>query len=174
VRGSDLSGEGAPPHPTLSPLGRGSAVLLLFLILLQIGLGGLVAGSKAGFTYNTWPLIDGMLIPPASDLFARTPLVENFVDNLALVQLNHRLAAYALVAFALWHALALFRARPGSPAARRAAGLAALALAQAALGIATLILVVPLWAGLTHQLVAMLLLAAATAHARIASAEARA
>ena len=136
---------------------------LLAAILLQIALGGLVAGSKAGLTYNTWPLIDGAFIPPAAVLFSQTPLLENFVDNLALVQLNHRLVAYLVVAVAIGVAL---RTGPG-PARARAVGLAALALGQAALGVITLLLVVPLWAGLAHQLLAMALLVAAVAHVRL-------
>lgn len=157
----------APPRIGAGwPAGRRAAFALLGLVLLQIALGGLVAGSRAGFTYNTWPLMDGRLIPPASVLFSVAPLVENFVDNLALVQLNHRLLAYALVAFALWHAWAASRAAPGSGAARRARALAGLASAQMALGIATLVLVVPLWAGLAHQILAMAVLAMAVVHAR--------
>jgi cytochrome c oxidase assembly protein subunit 15 len=136
------------------------------LVLAQIVLGGLVAGSRAGFTYNTWPLMDGHLIPPSATLFSATPLTENFVDNLALVQLNHRIVAVVLVGFALWHAFAAWRVIPGSAAARRAGALAGLALAQMALGIATLVLVVPLWAGLAHQLLAMIVLAMAVFHAR--------
>ena len=147
--------------------GRGTAVILLGLVLFQIALGGLVAGSKAGLTYNTWPLMDGALIPPASALFVVTPLIENFVDNVALVQFNHRIVAYVVVAFALWHAWSLHRKAPASGAARRAFGVAALASAQMILGIVTLILVVPLWAGLAHQVLAMLVLVMATAHARL-------
>ena len=132
--------------------------VLVGLILVQIALGGLVAGSKAGWTYNTWPLMDGAFIPPSNVLFSTSPLIENFVDNLALVQLNHRLMAYLLVAVALWHAVAT--RTPGALA------VAAMALAQAALGVVTLVLAVPLWAGLSHQLLAMLLLVTAVAHAR--------
>ena len=135
------------------------------LVLLQIALGGLVAGSRAGFTYNTWPLMDGQLVPPAEALFSVRPWLESFVDSPALVQFNHRFLAYALVAFALAQAVALRRTAPGSAAARRATGLAGLALTQMALGIVTLLLVVPLWAGLAHQLLAMGLLAMAAAHA---------
>ncbi len=141
--------------------------VLLGLILFQIVLGGLVAGSKAGFTYNTWPLMDGAFLPPTSVLFSGTPLIENFVDNLALVQLNHRLAAYLILGLALWHAFQVRRSHPGTKAARRATGLAGLALAQVALGIATLILVVPLWSGLAHQVLAMLFLSMAVVHARL-------
>ncbi len=141
--------------------------ILVGLILFQIALGGLVAGSKAGLTYNTWPLMDGALVPPASALFSVTPLIENFVDNVVLVQFNHRIAAYAIVAFALWHAWTLRRTAPGSKAASRAAAMAGLTLAQMGLGIVTLLLVVPLWAGLAHQVFAMAVLAMAVVHARV-------
>lgn len=148
---------------------RRGAWFLVGLVFLQIALGGLVAGSKAGLTYNTWPLMDGALLPPASVLFSVSPLIENFVDNHALVQLNHRLVAYVLLAAALAHAVLARRAAPGSAAARRAAGLAGLILAQAGLGIVTLVLVVPLWAGLLHQLLGMAVLAAAVAHAALSA-----
>jgi heme a synthase len=142
------------------------AYVLVALILIQIALGGLVAGSRAGLVYNTWPLMDGRLIPPAATLFSTTPLIENFVDNLALVQFNHRLVALVLVGLALWYALSVWREAPGSAAAGRAGALAGLCLAQMALGIATLVLVVPFWAGLAHQLLAMIVLTAAAFHAR--------
>jgi cytochrome c oxidase assembly protein subunit 15 len=149
--------------PGTARSGRAPLVLVA-LIVGQIALGGLVAGSKAGLTYNTWPLIDGSFIPSSAVLFSTSPLIENFVDNLALVQMNHRLMAYVVVAVALWHAAATRTAG--------AAAVAAVALAQAALGVITLLLVVPLWAGLAHQLVAMLLLVTAVAHARGAGARA--
>ena len=139
------------------PSGRTPGVLVA-LVMVQIALGGLVAGSKAGLTYNSWPLMDGAFVPASDILFSTSPLIENFVDNLALVQLNHRLMAYLVVAVALWHAAAT--RTPGALA------VGAMALAQAALGVVTLVLAVPLWAGLSHQLLAMLLLVTAVAHAR--------
>jgi heme a synthase len=141
--------------------------ILLGLILAQIALGGLVAGSKAGLTYNTWPLMDGQLVPSTSALFVVKPWVENFVDNVVLVQFNHRMLAYALVAFALWHAWSIRRKAPASGAARRATAMAGLTLAQMVLGIVTLLLAVPLWAGLAHQVFAMAVLAMSVAHARV-------
>lgn len=141
--------------------------ILVGLILFQIVLGGLVAGSKAGLTYNTWPLMDGDLIPPASALFVVKPWIENFVDNVILVQFNHRLVAYGIVAFALWHAWAVYRRAPASKTAGRAAGMAGLMVAQMILGIVTLLLAVPLWAGLAHQVFAMAVLAMAVVHARV-------
>jgi len=145
---------------------RRGAYLLLTLVLVQIVLGALVAGSRAGLTYNTWPLMDGRLVPPAATLFSGTPLIENFVDNLALVQFNHRVLAVVLAAVALWHALVAWGTAPGSAGARRAGALGVLCVVQVALGITTLILVVPLWAGLAHQLLAMMVLGMAAFHAR--------
>lgn len=158
-------GTGRAGEETEPPGGRLAARIFVALVFVQIGLGGLVAGSKAGLTYNTWPLMDGRLAPPAESLFAIRPWFENLVDNPALVQLDHRLAAYLVVACALAQAVWWGRSG-GRRGAARTATVAALALAQAGLGIATLLLAVPLWAGLAHQLLAMALLAAAVVHAR--------
>jgi len=144
--------------------GRAGARFLLLMLFVQIALGGLVAGSKAGFTFNTWPLMDGALMPPASTLFAGSPLWENFVDNVALVQFNHRIGAYVLLSVALWNVLRLRRAAPGSGSAKRATAIAGLVLAQSALGIVTLLLVVPLWAGLSHQALGFAVLAMGVVH----------
>lgn len=153
--GADEAGAGHAPR------------ILMGLLLFQIVLGGLVAGSKAGLTYNTWPLMDGALVPPASALFVVSPWIENFVDNVLLVQFNHRLVAYLLVAFALWHAWSMHAKAPASKTARRAAAMAGLTVAQMVLGIVTLLLAVPLWAGLAHQVFAMAILAMAAVHARV-------
>ncbi len=134
---------------------------LVALLLMQVALGALVAGSKSGLTYNTWPLMDGQLVPPAAKLFAGTPWIENFVDNPTLVQFNHRMTAYLLLALAFLHWLA---AR-GTQIAWGAGHLAAAILVQGAVGVLTLLLVVPLWAGLLHQLLGALLLISAVIHA---------
>jgi heme a synthase len=132
------------------------ARVIVGLLLVQIALGALVAGSKSGLTYNTWPLMDGALVPASSALFSVTPWIENFVANPTLVQFNHRMTAYLLLAVAVWHAIAT---RGG--AVHLAAGIGL----QGAVGIATLLLSVPLWAGLAHQLLAALLLIVAVIHA---------
>ena len=145
---------------------RRVAALLPALVLAQIFLGGLVAGSHAGLVYNTWPDMDGALVPPVDSLFAIRPWIENFVDNHALVQFDHRVSAYLLVVVALLHAIDARMTGPAG-AAGRAGGVAALALAQAGLGIATLLLAVPLWAALAHQVLAMAVLTMAVVHARL-------
>lgn len=146
---------------TGSPGLKRAAWGLVIAVLVQIALGGLVAGSKAGFTYNTWPLMDGALIPPAEHLLKVKPFWENFVDNPTMVQFNHRIGAYLLLALAIWHAMA---AR-GTPSAKLARMLVAMVALQGVIGIVTLLLVVPLWAGLVHQAMAMAVLLVAVIHA---------
>jgi len=143
---------------------RGAILLLWLLILMQILLGGLVAGSRAGLTYNTWPLMDGAFIPPLAKLFVVTPWIENFVDNPTLVQFNHRMLAYGVLVVALVQAVALRARYLRAPVALRAVGLFHVLVLQAALGIVTLLLSVPLWAGLAHQGLAMLALIQGTRH----------
>lgn len=153
-----------------TPIVRGLATATLLLVLLQIALGALVAGSKAGLTYNTWPLMDGNFIPPASGLFIQTPWFENLVDNPLTVQFHHRMTAYALLGLTLWQVWATRRVQPGTPAARRASAIAGLSVAQAALGIVTLLAMVPLSLGLAHQAFAMLVLGMAAVHWRLTRA----
>lgn len=152
------------PQRALPRRVRVGAAIVLGVLLLQIALGGLVAGSRAGLIYNTWPLMDGMVMPPLSQLFAQSPLIENFVDNRDLVQLNHRLVAYMFVALCVWHLISTARLAPDTAANKRARVIMLLACAQMALGIVTLLLAVPLWAGLLHQALAMVILAMAVVH----------
>jgi cytochrome c oxidase assembly protein subunit 15 len=155
----------APRGPgPVGALARPLAMLLVGLLLVQLALGGLVAGSKSGLSFNTWPLLDGDLIPRFGLLFAATPWWENFLANPPLVQFNHRIGAYLLVLLAIWHAVGLRRTGAGLETVRRAEVLAGLILAQAILGIVTLVLAVPIWAGLSHQILAMVVLIIAARH----------
>jgi len=145
---------------------RWFAGLIGIVTLLQIGLGALVAGLRAGRAFNTWPLMDGYFFPPLDRLTALEPLWRNFLDNMMLVQFQHRMAAYALLALALLQVFYAWRVAAGSRALRRALALAGLVAAQAGIGIATLVLAAPLWAGLAHQAFAMVVLGMAVAHAQ--------
>jgi heme a synthase len=158
-----------PPIPVPARIRTGAAVLLI-LVLLQIYLGALVAGLRAGYAYNTWPLIDGAFVPDASRLFFDVPLWRNFFENTLTVQFDHRMLAYAIWIAAVVHAFGVTRTMKGGPLAVSAIVLAAAVTLQAALGILTLLLVVPLPLALLHQAMAMLVLTAATVHAaRIAA-----
>jgi cytochrome c oxidase assembly protein subunit 15 len=130
------------------------------LVLLQVAAGAFVAGLKAGFGWNTWPLMDGALIPRGWD--ALSPWWRNLFENALTVQLSHRLLAYAIAAAVLWHLWSLRRA--GGAALRSGAVLAAAVVAQAALGVWTLLAHVPIPLALLHQSGAVALLGVALWH----------
>jgi cytochrome c oxidase assembly protein subunit 15 len=145
---------------------RAWAHAIALLVFVMILTGGFVAGIRAGFAYNTFPLMNGDLVPP--ELFMLEPWWRNFFWNMATVQFDHRLIAW-LLAFAvpvLWWKL---RRTEGLPSRARAGGHALLGLlaVQIALGIATLVLVVPIALAAAHQAGAVLVFAAAlnVAHA---------
>lgn len=139
---------------------RGYARLLFGMVVLQIFLGGLVAGLDAGLTYTTWPLMDGHLVPPMESLFVQQPWWRNLFENVLTVQFNHRLGAYVLLALALGHWLGARRLK--GAVARRALLIFALVVAQASLGVLTLIHQVPIDIALAHQFGATIVLIAAT------------
>jgi cytochrome c oxidase assembly protein subunit 15 len=165
LRGAHRAGR--RPDPVARNDGRGSrpaTLALLVLILVQIYLGALVAGLRAGYVYNTWPLIDGAFIPDAARLWFESPWWRNLFDNTLTVQFAHRMMAYLLFAAAAWHALDTRRTAPGSADAGRAAVLFAAIVVQAVLGILTLVHVMPIGLALAHQAMAMVVLALATIH----------
>lgn len=126
-------------------------------LALTIVAGGFVAGLKAGLTYNTYPLMDGNLVPDG--YAALSPLWRNWTENVAAVQFNHRLLASVTALLTL--AVAAWGWRQ-SGASRRVLGALGLAvLGQYALGIATLLWVVPVTLGTAHQAMAVLVLTAA-------------
>jgi heme a synthase len=146
---------------------RTSAFVLLILVLGQIYLGALVAGLRAGYIYNTWHLIDGALVPSTARLFFNTPLWRNFFENTLTVQFDHRMLAYTVLICAVLHALDVVRTMKRGWVVTSAIVLVAAVTLQAALGIATLVLRVPITLALMHQTMAMLVLTVATTHAAL-------
>jgi cytochrome c oxidase assembly protein subunit 15 len=156
----------ATPPPLLATARlKLTSVALLVLTFIQLYLGALVAGLRAGKIYNTWPEIDGGLIPAAARLFFATPWWRNLFDNTLTVQFEHRMTAYALLALALLHALDAMGSRAGAAAVRGAWWLAAAITLQAMLGILTLLHQVPIPLALAHQAVAIVVLTLATLQA---------
>jgi len=145
------------PHAASARL-KITAVALLVLTFVQLYLGALVAGLRAGKIYNTWPEIDGGFIPSASRLFFETPWWRNLFDNTLTVQFEHRMVAYALFATAVLHALDAVRSRAGRSATNGALWLAGVVTLQATLGILTLLGQVPMYLALAHQAVAIAVL----------------
>lgn len=139
-----------------------SAVLLLALIVLQIGAGAFVAGLDAGMGYNTWPLMDGALIP--NGLGAIEPLWRNLFENALTVQFVHRCIAYVIV---LYLALLIWRQsrREGFADVHGwLPRLGVLVLLQVGLGITTLLNFVPLPLAIGHQAMAFMLAGLVTAY----------
>ncbi len=150
--------------PELQPLRRDThrvAALIGFTVLS----GGFVAGLKAGFTYNTFPLMDGHWIPPT--YWSAQPAWRNFFENIATVQFDHRLLAIStlLAVSLLW-----LVARRYAPPPRAKLGfnlLLVMVIVQVTLGISTLLLLVPIPLASAHQAGALLLFTCAlfTLHA---------
>jgi cytochrome c oxidase assembly protein subunit 15 len=153
------------PPPVASSRLKITSVILLALTLVQLYLGALLAGLRAGRVYNTWPDIDGAFIPAAARLFFEQPWWRNLFDNTLTVQFEHRMTAYALFVLAILHAIDAIRSRAGAAAVNGALWLVAAVTLQAALGILTLLYQVPVALALAHQAVAMSVLTLAVVQA---------
>ncbi len=137
---------------------RAAAWGLTGLATLAVLAGGFVAGLKAGFTYNSFPLMDGRLVPAGyGDL---SPWPRNLTENVAAVQFDHRLLATLMLLAALLAAWRFLAELSGLAAAALFA-LVLTVLAQYGLGVMTLLWVVPIALGTAHQVLAVLVLSAA-------------
>jgi cytochrome c oxidase assembly protein subunit 15 len=136
---------------------RRFALGLSALVFVMVLSGGFVAGIRAGFAYNTFPLMNGHLVPP--EYLMLEPWWRNLFNNMAAVQFNHRIIAWLL--FVL---VPLFWLASRNVSLNRHARLACNALPlvlalQIVLGISTLLLVVPIPLAAAHQAGALLLFA---------------
>jgi cytochrome c oxidase assembly protein subunit 15 len=140
---------------------RIGATALIAAIFFQIMLGGLVAGTDAGLSHNTWPLMDGAIIPDG--LGAMTPWWRNAFENVMTIQFNHRMMGYLVALIVFAQAAIAFRSAAGGlrPTAML---LIAAVLGQIALGVATLLTHMDIHVALTHQAGAIILFAIALRH----------
>lgn len=142
---------GDAPMGSLSVRTLGVAVL----VFLTIAAGGFVAGTDAGYQYNTFPLMDGRLFP--EDAFPLTPLWRNFFETVPLVQFDHRWLAILTLTTIVVFRLTLPAGRVSRQGRRAANVLTAWAFVQVSLGIATLVLYMPLALAAAHQASAVVL-----------------
>ncbi len=136
---------------TVAPGQVGLARVLVAVLFLQVLLGALVAGLKAGLTYNTWPLMDGRIIP--NGLLTLSPWYENVFENVTTVQFDHRMLAYLVGLLALWHVFQLRGGDDGRVIGSAAVLVTAIVL-QMGIGILTLVSAqgaIPIGLGLLHQ-----------------------
>jgi cytochrome c oxidase assembly protein subunit 15 len=148
-----------PPRPSAARLLHSLAWACCALVGLTMLAGGFVAGTHAGFDYNTFPLMAGRLVPEG---YARlAPLMRNLSENMAAVQFDHRALATLTILAVLATVAVGFTCE--SPRTSRIALLALLGavLAQYSIGVTTLLLVVPTGLAALHQFAAALLLTAA-------------
>jgi cytochrome c oxidase assembly protein subunit 15 len=157
-----LAPHSADPVPS-DGLKRGAGALA-GLVLVQIYLGGLVAGLDAGLASSTWPLMNGAIVPEG--LLEISPAWRNFFENELTVQFDHRLGGYLLFALALWHMLASIKHGAGSTHCRRSIVLFGMIAIQALIGIVVILTQVPVSWALMHQGWAVLVLGFAVAHWR--------
>jgi cytochrome c oxidase assembly protein subunit 15 len=152
------------PHEAQGTRLAGAARAFAALVFLTLLSGGFVAGLDAGMTYNTFPLMDGRLVPPG--YFAEQPWWANLFENVAAVQFNHRVLATVTLLGAV--ALGIAGRSAASPRIRTlTAATAGMAFVQVILGVSTLLLVVPVTLAAAHQggAVILLTLALCLAHA---------
>lgn len=149
----------ADPRNARVRAGRRGALTIVGLVFAMALLGALVAGTRAGFAYNTFPSMNGYVVPP--EIMMLAPWWKNFFWNMATVQFDHRAGGW-LLAFAvplLWWRL---RGPAIPPRARRGAtALVAMLALQLALGVATLVNAVPLPLAALHQAGAVIVFALA-------------
>jgi cytochrome c oxidase assembly protein subunit 15 len=132
---------------------------LFALVFFTAMSGGFVAGLDAGFAYNTFPLMDGSLLP--SGLYNYTPWFLAPFEDIMTVQFDHRILAVTtfVLVMVFWFKS---RGRHLHPRTRTAINaLAAMALVQVSLGISTLVLVVPTSLASLHQIGAVVLMSIA-------------
>lgn len=134
----------------------------LVLLVIQIIWGAFVAGLDAGFIHNHWPLMSEGKLIHETVYIEQNPLLKNFYEGKSGVQFIHRYLAYLVVGFviAIW-----YKSRNFKNTIQQVKGIKALLLLvslQFILGVLTLILAVPLWLGVLHQVGAFFLLAAMT------------
>lgn len=138
---------------------------VLAIVILMIASGGFVAGTRAGFVYNTFPLMAGVWMPDG--VWSLEPVWRNLFENVVAIQFMHRALAVVVAAAVVAYWAGSLR-QPRGERARPTANLMLLALgAQLALGITTLVYKVPLALGAAHQAGAVALLTLVLIHTHV-------
>jgi cytochrome c oxidase assembly protein subunit 15 len=152
-----------PPRPALAVASRPSdraEWIWIAAIVLDICFGALFASCNAAAVWPTWPGYGDAMLPPLSQLTTYAPWWLNLTFNPYGIQLAHRATSTALWIAAAWQlGAALLRGRSASRPVLRSG----LISAQAATGIATLLLGVPAALSIVHQVGGIMLLAASLA-----------
>ena len=153
---------GETKHAQASVSYRFLTALVCGLVLLMMLSGGFVAGTKAGFIYNTFPTMNGQWVPDS--WLAMSPWWRNLFENPVAIQFVHRCLAI-IVAVAV---LLMFRSSLRQPIVSRSSWVLGVLVLQIGLGISALLMVVPVSLGAAHQAGAVALLSTSLFTAHIA------
>ena len=134
----------------------------VFILLLQIIYGAFVAGLDAGFLHNNWPMMSEGKFMHETVYIEQNPVYKNFIEGKSGVQFTHRILAYLVVIFTflIWN-----KSRKLELTKYQSLGIKLLitsVVLQFILGIFTLLMYVPVWLGVAHQVGAFFLLLAYT------------
>ncbi len=132
-------------------------IIISAVIFIQVLLGALVAGNDAGLVYNTFPSMNGQVIPDG--LFAREPVAANFTQNPTLVQFNHRLGAYIVVLAVIFGWRCVQETAYPKKIKKASNIMIFIVIIQFFLGVATLLMQVPVGLASLHQAMALVLFA---------------
>ncbi|MDJ0925566.1 MAG: COX15/CtaA family protein [Acidimicrobiia bacterium] len=150
--------------------GRYLAWALLVSVVVQIAYGGLVAGLKAGYISNTWPLMFGRIIP-SNLLTVHDPWWINLFESLGSHWI-HRWLAFVVAGIAVAAFVVVRRDQTARPALRATTSWTlVIVLAQIALGVTVVLLGVPKWFALAHQAIGVVLFCASLVIAHQVSAD---
>lgn len=141
---------------------RNIARFAIAFLLLQIIYGGFVAGLNAGLIHNHWPLMSDGQFLHESIILEKDTWFARLTEGKSGVQFVHRTMAYVVVGLILF---LFFKSKNFTLSNQQKIGLNSLVIIvflQFTLGVFTLLYSVPLWLGLTHQVVAFFLLTAMT------------
>tara|TARA_B100001057_G_scaffold99561_1_gene96482 strand:+ start:94514 stop:95563 length:1050 start_codon:yes stop_codon:yes gene_type:complete len=139
-----------------------TSVAIISFVFIQIILGAFVSGMRAGLTYNTWPLMDGEIIP--NNLFILPVWYKNFFENPLTAQFDHRLLAYILILVVLVQVTYVFKSYRNSVYFRSSIFLVLALFLQITIGVLALLNQVPIYMGVMHQLGAIILFITALYH----------
>lgn len=145
----------APKRPQPNHLKRFSFTLsgLIFLMILS---GGLVAGTRAGVPFPTWPLMGDSFIPPG--LYSLQPIWLSAFEDMLTIQFNHRMLAYLIVCLVVTFTYKALKSDLQGPLRIAIYCFIGLLFLQVSLGIGTLVFYIPVPVAAAHQICAVALL----------------
>jgi cytochrome c oxidase assembly protein subunit 15 len=134
--------------------------LSLAILLIQIIYGAFVAGLDAGFIHNHWPMMSEGKFMHETVYIEQNPIYKNFIEGRSGVQFVHRILAYVVVVFiiGIW-----IKSKKLDVTAIQSKGISSLLIVlviQFLLGVFTILMQVPVWLGVAHQVGAFFLLSA--------------